>query len=111
MLPKPPPFKPSMAYLDRRSDAVHTDLRRSTLGPSFTKTVRMSLTVTLLLLLLAFSIIAFANWQERRKRPLGKPPLVSYPALQIIGILFAVLLIAHLVSLLTGQPLRGRRMP
>lgn len=73
--------------------------------------VRMSLTVTLILLAATLSIIAFANWQERRKRPLGKPALVSYPALQMLGILFAVLLLAHLVSLLTGQPLRGRRMP
>ncbi len=80
-------------------------------GSSFTSTVRMSLTVTLLLLAATLSIIAFANWQERRKRPLGKTPLVSYPALQMLGILFAVLLLAHLVSLLTGQPLRGRRMP
>jgi len=80
-------------------------------GSSFTSTVRMSLTVTLLLLAATLSIIAFANWQERRKRPLGKTPLVSYPALQMLGILFVVLLLAHLVSLLTGQPLRGRRMP
>ena len=71
----------------------------------------MSLTVTLLLLAAALLIIAFANWQERRKRPLGKAPLVSYPVLQMIGILLAVLLLAHLVSLLIGQPLRGRRMP
>ena len=71
----------------------------------------MSLTVTLLLLTAALLIIAFANWQERRERPLGKAPLVSYPVLQMIGILLAVLLLAHLVSLLTGQPLRGRRMP
>ena len=72
---------------------------------------RMSLTVTLILLAATLVVIAFANWQERRKRPLGKTPLVSYPALQMLGILFAVLLLAHLVSLLTGQPLRGRRMP
>ena len=71
----------------------------------------MSLTITLLLLAGALTVIAFANWRERQKRPLGKTPLISYPALQMIGIVFAVLLIAHLVSLMTGQPLRGRRMP
>ncbi len=70
----------------------------------------MSLTVTLILLAAALVLVAFANWQERQERPLGQAPLVSYPALQMIGIVFAVLLIAHLVSLLTGQPLRGRRM-
>ena len=71
----------------------------------------MSLTVTLLLLALSLFVVIFANWQERRERPLGKAPLVSYPALQMIGIVLTVLLAAHLVSLLTGQPLRGRRMP
>ena len=71
----------------------------------------MSLTVTLLLLAAALTLIAFANWRERQERPIGKAPLISYPALQMIGIVLAVLLIAHLVSLLIGQPLRGRRMP
>lgn len=71
----------------------------------------MSLTVTLLLLTASLAVVAFANWQERRERPLGKAPLVSYPALQMIGIVLAVLLTAHLFSLLTGHPLRGRHMP
>ena len=72
--------------------------------------VSMSLTITLVLLAAALTLIVFANWRERQERPLGKAPLISYPALQMIGIVFAVLLIAHLMSLLTGQPLRGRRM-
>jgi uncharacterized membrane protein YidH (DUF202 family) len=71
----------------------------------------MSLTVTLVLLATSLLLAAFANWQERQERPLGKAPLVSYPVLQMIGIVFALLLLAHLVSLLTGHPLRGRRMP
>lgn len=71
----------------------------------------MSLDVTLVLLAAALLLIAFANWRERRERPLGEAPLISYPILQMIGIVLAVLLIAHLISLLTGQPLRGRRMP
>lgn len=70
----------------------------------------MSLTVTLLLLGISIVIVVFANWQERRERPLGKAPLISYPALQMIGIVLAVLLTAHLVSLLTGHQLRGRHM-
>lgn len=71
----------------------------------------MSLTITLLLLAASLLAVVFANWRERRERPLGKAPLVSYPAVQMIGIVLAVLLAAHLISLLTGQPLRGRRMP
>ena len=70
----------------------------------------MSLTVTLILLSLSLALIAFANWRERQERPLGQIPLISYPVLQMIGIVLAILLLAHLVSLLTGQPLKGRRM-
>ncbi|MEZ5935768.1 MAG: hypothetical protein R3F54_28435 [Alphaproteobacteria bacterium] len=71
----------------------------------------MSLTVTLLLLAASLLLAAFANWQERQERPLGKAPLVSYPVLQMIGIVVSLLLLAHLVSLLTGHQLHGRRMP
>jgi len=70
----------------------------------------MSLPVTLSLLLASVVLILFANWRERQERPLGKAPLISYPAIQMVGILFAILLLAHLVSLFTGQPLQGRRM-
>jgi hypothetical protein len=71
----------------------------------------MSLTITLLLFSASVAMILFANWQERRERPLGNAPLISYPVLQMVGIVVAVLLAAHLVSLLTGHPLRGRHLP
>lgn len=71
----------------------------------------MSLFATAVLLILSLLAAALANWRERRPHALGKAPLVSYPAIQMVAIVVAVLLIAHLVSLLTGQPLRGRRMP
>ncbi len=71
----------------------------------------MSLTITLLLFSASVALIVFANWRERRERPLGEAPLISYPALQMVGIVVAVLLAAHLISLLTGHPLRGRHLP
>jgi uncharacterized membrane protein YidH (DUF202 family) len=71
----------------------------------------MSLGVTATLLVLSLLVVAFANWRERRKRPLGKAPLISYPAIQMIGVVLIVLLAAHLIALLTGHPLPGRRTP
>jgi hypothetical protein len=68
----------------------------------------MGLAATLVLLGLAVALACFANWQERRQRPVGDPPLVSYTALQMLAIVVAILMAAHLVSLLTGQPLTGR---
>jgi hypothetical protein len=68
----------------------------------------MGLAATLLVLALAVAVAAFANWRERRPRPVGNPPLISYPAIQMLAIVVALLMAAHLVSLLAGQPLTGR---
>jgi hypothetical protein len=71
----------------------------------------MSLELTLAVLFAALAVAALANWRERRPRDVGRPPLVSYTAIQVIAVLVVVLMLAHLVSLLTGQPLRGRGLP
>jgi uncharacterized membrane protein YidH (DUF202 family) len=68
----------------------------------------MGLAATLVVLVLAVAAAVFANWQERRQRPAGNPPLVSYTAVQMIAIVVAILMAAHLVSLLTGHPLTSR---
>ncbi len=68
----------------------------------------MSLTITLVLLLLAVGAAGLANWQERRPREVGNPPLVSYTAVQMVALVVALLMAAHLVSLLTGHQLVSR---
>jgi uncharacterized membrane protein YidH (DUF202 family) len=68
----------------------------------------MGLAATLVVLVLALAVAGFANWQERRQRPLGDPPLLSYAAIQMLAIVVAILMAAHLVSLLTGHPLTSR---
>ena len=71
----------------------------------------MSMLTTLALLGLSLAVIGLANWRERRPKDIQRLTLVSYPLIQMIGVVVALLMIAHLVSLLTGQPLHGRRMP
>ena len=71
----------------------------------------MGLELTLAVLFAALAIAALANWRERRPRDFGRPPLVPYTAIQAIAVLVAILMLAHVVSLLTGQPLRGRGLP
>ena len=68
----------------------------------------MGLAATLVILGLVVALAVFANWQERRQRPVGDPPLFSYAAIQIVAIVVAILMAAHLVSLLTGHPLTSR---
>jgi len=70
----------------------------------------MSLTATLACLAASLLVIGFANWRERRPRQLDKTPLFSYPLIQMVGIVIAILMVAHLISLFTGQQLQGRRL-
>ncbi len=71
----------------------------------------MSLGFTITILVAALGVIGLANWRERRPREIDNTPLLSYPLIQMVAIVVAILMIAHLVSLLTGQQLHGRRMP
>lgn len=71
----------------------------------------MSLGLTLAILLGALALAALANWRERRPRELGRPPLVPATAIQAIAIVVVILMLAHLVSLLTGHPIKGRGLP
>jgi hypothetical protein len=68
----------------------------------------MGLTATAVVLVLAVAIAGFANWRERRRDTVGNPPLVSYTAIQMLALVIALLMAAHLVSLLTGHPLTSR---
>ena len=71
----------------------------------------MTFELTVAILLGALAIVALANWRERRPRELGRPPLVASPAIQAIAIVVVIVMLAHLVSLLTGQPIKGRGLP
>lgn len=68
----------------------------------------MGLGATLAILLAALTVAVLANWRERRPRPPGNPPLVSTTAIQMIAVVVAILMLAHLVSLLMGTPLKSR---
>jgi len=68
----------------------------------------MGIGTTVAVLLVALALAGFANWQERRPRPVGDPPLIPYMLVQIVAIVVLVLMAAHLVSLLTGQQLTSR---
>jgi hypothetical protein len=59
----------------------------------------------------ALVVAGLANWRERRPRDFDKIPLLSYPLIQMIAIVVAILMTAHLVSLLTGHQIKGRRIP
>ena len=63
---------------------------------------------TLALLAIGLSLAALARWQETRPREPGAVRLFPVLPVMAAGVILSVLAAAHLVSLLTGSPLKGR---
>lgn len=70
----------------------------------------MNLPWTLVLLGAGVSLAAFCRWYEARPRELGEVRPLPSTLLMALGVLLSVVALAHLVSLLTGVPLTGRRL-
>ena len=68
----------------------------------------MSLGLTIAILAAGFAIFSGANYMSRRPTEPGEPKLVPWTALQFLGLLVIILMLAHLVTLLSGTPLEGR---
>ena len=69
----------------------------------------MSLELTLALLVAAVALAGLAWVMQRRPRTGLDPPLVPWTAVQVLAVVVALLMAAHLVSLVTGRPFTGRR--
>lgn len=68
----------------------------------------MGLTATLSLAAFAVALAGFCMWHQKRERPLGEVSLFPSTVIMAIALLVLVLAVAHLVSLTTGVPLKGR---
>ena len=68
-------------------------------------------TSALILTLLA-TIVTFllANFNQRKKRPLGEVSLIPYTLIQIVALVIFVVLVGHSISIVTGItfPTRSR---
>jgi hypothetical protein len=69
----------------------------------------MPLELTLVLLVLSVGLAVVARFMQTRPRESFEPPWVPWTAVQVVAVVFAILLVAHLVSLATGRPFTGRR--
>ncbi len=69
----------------------------------------MTLTVTLISLAVAVALFALAYVRAHRPLDPGRPRMIPWFGIQMVCLVFIVVLLAHLVSLLTGTPLVGRQ--
>lgn len=68
----------------------------------------MTIELTVAVLALALGALGLSILRDRLGRDLLRPPLVPSWLVQFVAVTVAVLMIAHLVTLLTGQPFAGR---
>ena len=61
-----------------------------------------SLTATIVSLVIALAIAAFANWQMRRPFDKRFLPVVPWLAVQFLAAVIVLVMAAHLISVLTG---------
>lgn len=68
----------------------------------------MSITLSLSALFVAVALVVFANYKARQPLEVGKIRWIPYQGIQFAGIVVICLVIAHLITLVTGEPFKGR---
>ncbi|UUX51455.1 hypothetical protein NUH88_07095 [Nisaea acidiphila] len=68
----------------------------------------MDLLTTLIALAAAGLVFAFARRQDRKERLPGNVTLIPYTMIQIFAVVTCLVLLAHLVTLVSGVPFKGR---
>jgi hypothetical protein len=66
------------------------------------------MTETLAVLAAGVALFLFATYMARRPREPGELRYIPYGGVQFVALLIVILALAHVISLLTGQPLVGR---
>ena len=70
--------------------------------------MNLDLPVTLGIVVAIFAVFGFANWKARQPAEPLKVRLVNYHVVQMVCIVVFLVMAAHLLSLMLGQPFLGR---
>jgi len=63
---------------------------------------------TIVIMIVGGLLFAFSNWRARQDYTPGDPPLLPYNGLQFVALLIVFMMAAHVITLLTGEPFKGR---
>jgi hypothetical protein len=69
--------------------------------------MELGLPLTLTMAILSMAMFAFATWRARQPAEPLKVRMINYHVVQIACLVVLLLMIAHLVTLLTGRSLQG----
>jgi hypothetical protein len=69
--------------------------------------MELGLTMTLTIVVLTMAMFAFAVWRARQPAEPLKVRMINYHVVQIACLVVLLLMLAHLVTLLTGRSLQG----
>ncbi len=69
----------------------------------------MGLSVTLVLFACELLVFGFCYWQDRKPIDLAKPRLLPYRFIMMVLIIVMLTTLAHIVALVTGNPIVVRR--
>jgi uncharacterized membrane protein YidH (DUF202 family) len=68
----------------------------------------MSLSLTLIILAVAAVVFGLANWRSRKPYEAGQAFAIPYTGLQVVAVVAMIVMLAHLISLMSGTPFKGR---
>jgi hypothetical protein len=69
--------------------------------------MELGLTMTLTIVMLTMAMFAFAVWRAKQPAEPLKVRMINYHVVQIACLVVLLLMLAHLVTLLTGRSLQG----
>ncbi len=69
----------------------------------------MNFETTLFGLAFGFVMAGYGFWQGRKPYEAMKLPLIPHGVFLFVGLIIMFLMAAHLITLMTGEPFKGRR--
>lgn len=69
--------------------------------------MELGLPLTLTMVILSMAMFVFATWRARQPAEPLKVRMINYHVVQIACLVVLLLMLAHLVTLLTGRSLQG----
>ena len=72
--------------------------------------MELEFALSLAVLVAVLLLLGYATWQLRRLADPMRVRMIDYHVVQLLALIVALLALAHLITLFTGQPFTGSRL-